>query len=300
MAVLLSTWNGERYLPEQLASLAGQLDADWTLLWRDDGSADETVTVLEAFAASRPGRCVRPPVPEGRLGAPGSFFALLREAPPDLPVAFADQDDVWLPERLARGLDSLARCDPSRPALYCARQRLVDSQLRPLGLSAELRRPPGFPTALTQNIATGCTMMLNPAATRLVASSTPPAGTLHDWWCYLVVAAAGGALVVDETPSVLYRQHGGNAVGAPHSLPHRGVAALRRGPAPFMALLRAHVASLRAQPHLLSTGARAQLEVIDAALAGGMLRRLRALRLPGLARQTWQETLLFRLWFVLG
>jgi hypothetical protein len=100
---------------------------------------------------------------------------------------------------------------------------------------------------------------------------------------------------------VLYRQHGDNLVGAAPSLPRRAVAALRRGPRVFMTVFRAQVAALAAQPHLLAPAARTELAAISAALQGGRAARLRALRRRrGLLRQTWPETVLFRLWFILG
>lgn len=298
VAVLLSTRNGARFLPAQLDSLLCQTYTDWRLHWRDDGSDDATPALMEAFA-HRMGASRVVTHPGGRLGVTESFLTLLRTADTDI-MAFADQDDVWLPEKLARGVAALGDVPAEVPALYCARQVLVDCGLHRLGLSHKLRRPPGFPTALTQNIATGCTVMLNQAAARLVAGSRAPPSTLHDWWCYLVVAAAGGRLIMDETPVVLYRQHPGNLVGAPRSLTRRAVAAMRRGPGVFMAVLRHHVAGLQAQPHLLCPEAARALDEIDAALRSGPARRLAALRLPGLYRQTWQETLLFRIWFMVG
>ena len=123
--------------------------------------------------------------------------------------------------------------------------------------------------------------MLNPEAAALVAGSDMPEGSLHDWWAYLVVSAAGGAMVTDDVPVVLYRQHGANAIGAPASRVRRAGAALARGPRAFMALLRAHVAALLAQPHLLSPAAAADLARIDTALRGGLLV---APRLPAPAR----------------
>ena len=299
---MLSTFNGAPYLQAQLDSLVRQSVRGWTLYWRDDGSSDGTVAVMQAFMAGPgAGCCVAVPLPQGRIGPAASFMALLRAAAaadPDV-VAFADQDDVWLPEKLARGVAALAGAG-DRPALYCSRQILVDADLRHTGVSAPLRPPAGVLAALTQNIATGCTVQLNRAAVRLVAASEPPASSLHDWWSYLVVAAAGGRLVTDPTPTVLYRQHAGNLVGAPPSMQRRAVAALRRGPGVFMGVLRNHVAALRAQPHLLSPEAAAALEVVHAGLHGALRHRLAALRLCGLTRQTWQETLLFRWWFLIG
>ncbi|MBC7801833.1 MAG: hypothetical protein H7Z10_14530 [Gemmatimonadaceae bacterium] len=153
---------------------------------------------------------------------------------------------------------------------------------------------------MTQNIATGCTVVLNHAGAELVAGSRPPAVTLHDWWSYLVVSAHGGRLITDATPTVLYRQHAGNVVGAPRSMARRALGAVQRGPGVFMAVLRGHVAALRDQPHLLSPDAAAALDVVSAGLSGGVLRRVAALRLGGLSRQTWHETLLFRWWFLVG
>ncbi len=301
VAILLATYMGERFLPAQLDSLVAQTEQDWVLYWRDDGSNDRTVSLLEAFGAGPGrGRTVRVTSPAERLGPNGSFLALLRVAAArdGTAVAFADQDDVWLPDKLTRGMSALG--DDDTPTLYCSRQILVDAELRPLGESAPLPPPPGFPAALTQNIATGCTMLLNRSAARLVAESRPPSATLHDWWSYLVVSAHGGRLITDPQPTVKYRQHGSNMVGAPRSPPLRALAALKRGPDMFMNVLRAHVAALRAQPGLMTDEARRAVEVMHTGLYGTWRDRLAALRLMGLRRQTWHETMLFRWWFLVG
>ena len=298
MTILLSTWNGGRYLVEQLRSYENQTHRDWTLRWRDDGSTDGTRSILTSFDRGRP------LADDGRaLGAARSFTRLLRAHVAeniDGPIAFSDQDDVWLANKLARGVAALGTVPDDTPALYCARQRLVDHALRPIGLSPEIRRVPGFPDALTQNIATGCTVMLNPAAQRLAARHEPPDGTLHDWWAYLLVAAAGGVVIADPEPTILYRQHGRNAVGAPESAPRRAIAAVRRGPGRFMALFRHNVAALSALADLASPEARTLLPELRATLAATPLARLRFLRKHPLRRQTRGETALFRLWFILA
>ncbi len=299
IAVLLSTYDGAAYLGDQLASLLAQTCQDWTLLWRDDGSADGTPEIMAAWmrGAGR-GRCSVAGSP-GRLGPTPSFMALLRAAGDAEIVAFADQDDVWLPDKLARGATALDAVPAGTPALYCARQVLVDAALGRIGVSAPIR-PLGFPAALTQNVATGCTVMMNRQAASLIAGSEPPSTSLHDWWSYLAVAAAGGRLIVDPEPAVLYRQHPGNFVGSPPSMARRAAAALRRGPGVFMHVLRENVAALRAQPGLVAAPNRVVLERIHRGLAGGPAARLAALGTPGLRRQTWPETMLFRLWFLVG
>jgi hypothetical protein len=301
VAILLSTWNGAAFLSEQLASFLRLTGPSWRLYWRDDGSHDRSADIVRTFAAEAgAGRVVECPDNRGRIGITASFLTLLRRAPPDCLVAFADQDDVWLPEKLSRGVAALAQVGEKVPALYCARQSLVNAALRPIRDSAHLAEPPGFPQALTQNIATGCTVMLNPAAVRLIAAARAPEATLHDWWAYLVVTAAGGRVLIDDEPTVLYRQHGGNAVGVPLSPWRRAVAAVRRGPGVFMRTFRQHVDALRSQPELLSPAARDALDRIAAGLNDGPAPRLRALRHPGLRRQSFAETQLFRLWFLLG
>ena len=237
-----------------------------------------------------------------RLGATPSFLLVLRAALAGgfETFAFADQDDVWLPEKLERGLAALRSAVSSRPALYCARQVFVDATLAPIGVSSRLRREPGFPAALTQNIATGCTLLMNRPAARLVAESRPPAASLHDWWTYVLVAAAGGSVLVDDTPAVLYRQHGGNLVGAPKSMLRRAVAASRRGPAVFMNVFRQQVRALAEQPHLLSDPSRDQVQVLAAALRGSMLDRLRVRAAPWACNARPGSTLVFRTWFLFG
>jgi hypothetical protein len=236
------------------------------------------------------------------VGVTPSYLSLLRAAigGDGFAFAFADQDDVWLPDKLARGVAALATVAADRPALYFARQILVDANGSTFGVSQRMRRSPCLLAALTQNVATGCTVMMNRAAACLVARSRAPAATLHDWWSYLLVAAAGGRLITDDMPTVLYRQHRHNIVGAPRSAWRRAGAALRPGPDAFMDLLRQHVAALLDQSELVSASARAELAAIAAALEQGRLARAVALRRYGLARQTWPENLLFRLWFIAG
>ena len=305
VAILLSTLNGERFLPAQLQSLLDQTFAEWTLYWRDDGSTDQSVAIVEEFARTAgQGRCVQIQLTPERLRPAASYLAMLaavreRLGPGDL-VAFADQDDVWLPQKLARGVEALRRHGTEAPALYCARQILVDEALNRLGESLRITRPPEFPAALIQNVTTGCTLVLNRPAVNLVATSTPPPATVHDWWCYLMVTAAGGVLLADDEATVLYRQHPANMIGGHVSMPRRAVAALRRGRRVYMAVLRQHVDALLAQPQLLANETRARVAEIDRALRGGFWQRLRALFTPGLHRQTMPEMAGFWLWFLLG
>jgi hypothetical protein len=302
VAILLSTYNGEAFLSAQLHSFIAQTHHAWTLYWRDDGSSDASVRLMRDFAMDTgEDRCVFS-TGGGRRHITRSFLELLRSARTGSAeyFAFSDQDDVWLPDKLARGIAALEAVPPGQPALYCAHRIVVDEELWHIADPAPLRRPPGFPAALTQNIAPGCTTMLNRAAADLVLASAPPHTVWHDWWSYIIVAAAGGQVFVDPMATVLYRQHDGNHVGEPRGVLRRGIAALRRGPGPFMRLLRQHVRTLQQSQDLLPEAISAQVAAIASALNGSRLSRLKILGLPGLRRQTGLETLVFRVWFLLG
>ena len=293
VTVLLATYNGADFVQAQLHSLVAQHGVGWRLLWRDDGSTDATVSVVEAFARSLPGVVTRVREPAERIGVAASYHRLAHAAPADQVLAFCDQDDVWLPAKLARGLAALRAGAEDVPALYCARQLLVDSDLRPLGTSLAVRQTPDFSMALAANVATGCTVMLNPAAAALFRAAPPPVATLHDWWCHLLVLGAGGRVVVDPEPVVLYRQHGRNLIGAPHTAWRRALAALRRGPAAFMTVFRAQVKALNDHHALLTPQAGCLVTEIDAALQRGVLARTRALRRHRLRRQTGRRRCCF-------
>ncbi|GAB4232855.1 MAG: glycosyltransferase family 2 protein [Deltaproteobacteria bacterium] len=207
--VLLSTFNGEKFLPELLDSLSRQTHRNWVLTVRDDGSSDGTIGILNAYRSSFPGMRV---TGGANIGVVDSFFTLLREGDPGCDFfAFCDQDDVWNPGKLSDAVRDLADADPRKPAMYCSRVEYVKEDLTPFGAS-RIPRKTGFGNALVENVSPGCTFVLTAAARKIVVSSLPERAIMHDWWCYLVVSCFGTVLY-DPAPQVRYRQHGGNAVG---------------------------------------------------------------------------------------
>jgi glycosyltransferase involved in cell wall biosynthesis len=207
--VLLSTYNGASFLEPLLESVFRQDYPAVSILVRDDGSSDATPAILDRHRTDARMRAYR----GAHLGAAMSFLDLLDRADTTAAFfAFCDQDDVWLPDKLAQATTRLDRCPGDRPALYCGRVEMVDARLASLGLSPLPRRGPSFRNALVENIATGCTVLMNPAARTMLAEHRPAFVAAHDWWAYLVVAAVG-TVVYDATPKVLYRQHETNAIG---------------------------------------------------------------------------------------
>ncbi|MCU1674998.1 MAG: spsA [Frankiales bacterium] len=203
--VLMSTFDGERYLRQQVDSILAQTEP-LRLLVRDDGSTDGTPQILHTYADD-----LRVDVELGdNLGVPDAFFRLLDVAPDADLFALADQDDVWAPDKLQRAVAALSGV--TGPALYCARVLVTDEQLRPLYPHELPVRGPSFANALVQNIALGCTVVLNREARELVRGRWPTSCVMHDAWLYLVLAGCGTVLY-DDHLVVQYRQHAGNAVG---------------------------------------------------------------------------------------
>ena len=211
--VLLATYNGAAHLPEQLESLAQQTGVQVKLYVSDDGSTDDTLMQLGQFDAW-PVELL-PPGP--RLGATGNFFRLMRwvadRVQADEWVAFCDQDDIWLPDKLQRAVSALQGLDMHSPLAYAGRTLIVDPHNREWALSALQQRAPGFANALVQCMAGANTLVFNARALELMLR--PPLHELssHDWWCYLVVTACGGQYLYDPKPCLRYRQHVGNEVG---------------------------------------------------------------------------------------
>lgn len=211
VAVLMSTYNGAPWLAEQLDSLAVQKGVEVQVFVRDDGSTDETLDILARYSGRWPQ--LAEPLRGENLRPCQSFLRLLSAVPPDFDFyAFADQDDVWLPDKLRRAVETIGGDDLSVPVLYCSRAMCVDAELRELGPTLA-PRPVSFNHQVFENLVHGNTVVMNHAARALVAKHLPaPHAIMHDWWCALVVAAYG-RIVFDDYCGVLYRQHGGNVVG---------------------------------------------------------------------------------------
>lgn len=208
VVVIMSTYNGSRFVSEQIDSILAQLPGDGLLLVRDDGSSDGTVDRVNSLNDGRI-RIVR----GANLGFGRSFLTLLASVPTDAQmVMFSDQDDVWLPGKIVTAWRHLAPLTVGA-ALYCSAQILVDENLIPLQVTPPWPRGASFESALAENIVTGCTAALNRAAIDLVCRAGVPQGVLfHDWWLYLTVSAMG-TVIVDDQPTLLYRQHGSNVIG---------------------------------------------------------------------------------------
>lgn len=222
IAILLATYNGGRYLRQQLDSILAQTEQGWRLLVSDDGSSDDTLEILQEYQRQYPDRIIlsQHEVPTG--SSRENFMYLTRLAGGYDYVMYCDQDDVWLPQKVSLTLREMRRLEGQKPRTPC----LVHTDLAVVRADLTLKSESYFYASLLdagrntlnrlviQNIVTGCTMMMNHALWEKAVQPIRGGDMLmHDWWCALWAAAVGRIGFV-SLPTILYRQHGDNVVGA--------------------------------------------------------------------------------------
>lgn len=213
--VLMASYNGEKYIDQQIESLFAQEDVQVSLLVRDDGSSDSTTARLNVWAQKTDTRWYTGP----HLNAKYGFFELLCKAVDSDAeyFAFCDQDDVWDSDKLITAVEQLDKIPEETPGLYYCGQRLVDEQLSLLSIH-ELNRHRTIKTRFLISDIAGCTAVFNKALVQKVAAYRPTYMRMHDLWIMKVCAALGGQVIVDPTAHLSYRQHGNNVEGLSNSL----------------------------------------------------------------------------------
>lgn len=209
--VLLSTYNGEKYIREQLDSIINQDYKNISILIRDDGSTDNTLEIIREYKEKY--NNIDYYYGEN-IGVINSFFDLIQKA--DLRCdyyALSDQDDFWHNYKISRAVDILSKLNNDIPLLYCSRATPVDADLYKLKVTIK-RHPirPNFGNAVIENICIGCTCVFNRNLLLLVRDHIPAYTIMHDWWLYLL-ASAFGKVYYDDESYLLYRQHDDNLVG---------------------------------------------------------------------------------------
>jgi len=214
ITVLMSTYNGERHLREQLDSIVAQNGVEPpSIIVRDDGSSDGTIAILDDYKS----RGLLMWYQGDNVGPARSFMQLLSEAPDSDYYAFSDQDDLWLPEKLQVACDKLSEMAGNKPSLYIGQTQPANSNLSPMAFKAQNPRCT-FGEAVVHPYASGCTMMMNRKLRDIVISYTPQYIYMHDWWIVVIATAIGADIVYDAHPHMLYRQHETNVIGSNDSL----------------------------------------------------------------------------------
>jgi glycosyltransferase involved in cell wall biosynthesis len=301
VAILLATFQGHRYLEEQLHSFLDQSHQNWELWVSDDGSSDQTLAILDDFknklAKNHMSIQFGP-----QKGFAANFLSLTCHD--DILAdyyAYSDQDDVWEKEKLARALSWLESVPDDIPALYCGRTRLVDKHKNVIGLSPLFDKPPNFANALVQNIGGGNTMIFNNVARKLLQATGECIPVItHDWWAYILISGCGGKVFYDSTPMLIYRQHENNLVGMNSSWSDRlkRLRMLLQGR--FKEWNDANIIALESIEYRLIPENRSILEQFAAARRKSLLPRLIHLKRSGIYRQTLLGNLGLILAAVLG
>ena len=209
LIVLLSAYNGEPYIREQLDSLFAQTLDGVEILVRDDGSIDGTRAILAEYAD----RGVLKWYAGENLGTYWSFWQLLTTCGEADYYAFCDQDDVWDADKLETAVKALVKLEG--PALYCGDVRVTDEKLHVAAEHMVRPEPADYPHALIRNLAPGCTYVFNRAARDLLCrfNAESLGIELHDLTAYQIITCFG-QVIFDSEPHMSYRQHGGNVIGA--------------------------------------------------------------------------------------
>ena len=210
VSVLMSTYNGQNYLKDQINSVLVQQGVGVNLLIRDDGSTDNTQKILEDFSNvdDRVHYYTGP-----NIGVIKSFFDLMNNAPAADYYAFCDQDDIWLEDKLKSAINILSKSKTAnKPALYMGAYQMVDTNLKKIYTPIKNQNLT-LPTALVNSCATGCTMVFNRELLTASICNSNIDLLMHDYWLYLVCLVRKGFVYYDTTPHILYRQHNHNVIG---------------------------------------------------------------------------------------
>ena len=211
VAVLLASYKGEKYLAAQIESILAQEGVDVFLLVSDDVSAQGCINYLATKGFRENISVIEGP----QKGVNANFAHLVNsvKSTGDDFFAFSDQDDVWERDKLRAAQNKLLKLkDKNAPLIYMGRTMVCDEVLNPLFLAKGITSAMSFQNALLESIAGGNTIVFNKLTLELLKKVRFPVH--HDWLSYMVVTACGGEVLFDDQPYVLYRQHGGNVIGA--------------------------------------------------------------------------------------
>ncbi|WP_302575447.1 glycosyltransferase family 2 protein [uncultured Duncaniella sp.] len=215
VVVVLSSYNGEKYIAEQIDSILSQQNVNLKLLIRDDGSTDSTLKIITDYKHTHPEKIYL--IADKNVGFAKSFITATNQALKLFPnaryFAFADQDDYWLPNKLETGIDRLQSFNQKIPALYCSNLSVVDANLNFINkLRPQITIPLTKAQSLVYNLGVGCTMVFNRCAADLLSNNFIPQCKYHDFYLFQICRFCGN-VVYDNDSYIQYRQHGKNQIG---------------------------------------------------------------------------------------
>lgn len=218
--ILMATYNGEKYIAEQIDSILNQNYEDWKLYIRDDGSNDKTLEIIKKYIYNYPEKIILIEDSKKNLGVKLNFTELMKYSESDY-CMFCDQDDVWLKDKITLTLNNMidmeSKYGKDTPILVHTDLKVVDTKLNILNesfwnfININPTRN-NLNQLLVENTVTGCTAMINKSL-RILSSDIPNECVMHDWWLAIIASTMGKICVVNDA-TILYRQHLNNQIGA--------------------------------------------------------------------------------------
>lgn len=301
VAILLGTFNGERFLEAQLDSLESQTLRHWSLYVSDDGSTDATLDIIHRYQTKWGAEKINYRAGPQK-GFAQNFLSLACD--PSIKAdyyAFCDQDDVWLPEKLSVAVEHIAfESTPEQLYAYGGRTIYTDEKLKPIGLSPIFVFPRTFRNALIQSIAGGNTMVFNQATKTLLEKVGMVPAPSHDWWLYQLVTGAGGVMYYDPKPYIFYRQHDRSLVGSNTSLKSLLIRFRMLMKGRFKDWTDKNIESLNIAIDFLETENVETLSLVEKMRNANFKDRLRLMQVSGVYRQNRRGTFSLAIASMLG
>lgn len=222
IVILMATFNGDKYLKDQIDSILRQTYSDWHLIIRDDGSTDNTISILKSYQKTYPNKISVIVNNSNKHGAKENFFFLSRMALKEKYkyIMYSDQDDIWKKDKIDVTLKKFKEIekDENIPVLVHTDLEVVDNNLNVIASSfikySKLDNNDNFSHLLIQNNITGCTILINRALlSKSLSIKNDKKIIMHDWW-FAIIASVFGKIAFLNKSTILYRQHGDNVVGA--------------------------------------------------------------------------------------
>lgn len=212
--VIISTYNGESYIAEQLDSIINQkCNASVSIVIRDDGSTDSTCTIVKSYINHFPGKIEL--IEGNNIGSNASYFYLINHVNGFDYYAISDQDDVWMEDKLRTAIEHIESCNSDEAVLYASPSYLVYNDLVPHGMTRKLNIDMTFFNTIIQNICPGHNQVMNRHLFELLKKAEVDTSKIYvfDSWISNV-AMISGKIIFDNIPHAFYRQHRGNQLGA--------------------------------------------------------------------------------------
>jgi glycosyltransferase involved in cell wall biosynthesis len=290
--ILMGTYNGGKYLAEQLDSICSQTFLNWRIIISDDGSSDNTLDIAREYKNKIASDRIL--IKQGpSTGFADNFMSLAED--PDIKADyyfFSDQDDIWMANKLERAVSCLGAIDTSKPGLYGSSSLLCDEQGVIYGQSNVYNFPMNFRNAIIQCVVGGNTLAFNHSFKKIIEQIKPKKVVSHDWWLYQLITAIDGFFYYDKEPSLIYRQHAQSVVGTNTSMVSQIDRLSRVLKGNFKSWNDINISAMEEMVYIMTTSALEALTNFKLARSAKSFKdRVRLLNVSGIYRQTRQGTL---------